>query len=104
MNSSWPDSKHAQQDDEPVRLNTAGSVLPLLAALSACAATDDVLEKPPIVEVFACSDYCPGPQKKYIKKVYEDVSSEGECRRLGGKPYTYFGWRKYTICLAPEEN
>jgi len=28
------------------------------------------IEKPPIVDHFACSDYCPGPQEKYMVKVY----------------------------------
>ena len=53
---------------------------------------------PKIVEVFACSDYCPGPEEKYIKRVYEGVTDDAECRKLGGRLYTIAGWGKRTIC------
>jgi len=53
---------------------------------------------PEIVEVFACSDNCPGPEEKYRKRIYDGISDEEECRKLGGKPHTYFGWRQYTVC------
>lgn len=74
----------------------------LLVWLSACAAwhEDKSIEKPPIVEVFACSDYCPGPKEKYLKMVYEGVNDEETCRKLGGKPYTYLGWGSYFVCIA----
>ena len=70
--------------------------------LGACAGSheDESLEKPQIVEVFACSDYCPGPEKKYMKKVYEGVNDEATCLKLRGKPYTYIGWGEYFVCLA----
>ncbi len=54
--------------------------------------------KPPIVEVFACSDYCPGPREKYLVKVYQGVSDENQCKSLGGIPYTYTGWMEYHVC------
>ena len=76
-------------------------IIPVFAAaLAACAkdTVDHEPEVPEIVEVFACSDYCPGPEEKYIKRVYEGVTDEEECRELGGKPYTYFGWGKFTVC------
>lgn len=79
------------------------SVLALcLAAVSACASDQQKPEpgKPPIIEVFACSDYCPGPRVKYMKKVYEGVTDEDTCRELGGTPYTYVGWGSYFVCLA----
>ena len=60
----------------------------------------DLVQKPAIVEVFACSDYCPGPEEQYVKHVYEGVSDEAECRALGGEPYTYYGWGEFTVCLA----
>ena len=75
-------------------------VLIFAAAFSACAIgpVDEKPTVPEVVEVFACSDYCPGPEEKYIKRVYDGVTDEEECRKLGGKPYTYFGWGQYTVC------
>jgi hypothetical protein len=61
---------------------------------------DDSPAKPKIVKVFACSDYCPGPREKYMKRVYEGVKDEKTCLALGGKPYTYTGWGSTFICLA----
>jgi hypothetical protein len=74
----------------------------LVFCLSACAGRyeDKSLEKPNIVEVFACSDYCPGPEKKYLKKVYEGVNDEATCLKFGGKPYRYLGWGNYFVCIA----
>lgn len=71
-------------------------------AIAACASgpVDDELEIPEIVEVFACSDYCPGPKERYIKRVYDGVTDEEECRDLGGRPYTFIGWGRYTVCEA----
>lgn len=56
--------------------------------------------KPPIVDHFACSDYCPGPEEQYTKKVYEGINNELDCEKVGGTPYTYTGWGTVTICLA----
>ena len=58
------------------------------------------MEKPPIVVHFACSDYCPGPQEKYMVKIYQGVEDEEECRELGGKPSSYTGWETTKICIA----
>lgn len=71
-------------------------------ALGACAgpSQDAPAEKPKIIEVFACGDYCPGPREKYMKKIYEGVEDEETCLALGGKPYTYVGWGSTFICLA----
>jgi hypothetical protein len=70
--------------------------------LSACADQNhaDFPAKPKIVEVFACSDYCPGPRENYMKRVYEGVRDEETCLALGGKPHTYIGWGSTFICLA----
>lgn len=68
-------------------------------ALSGCASLGEP-SGPKIVEIFACSDYCPGPRKRYLKRVYKGVSDNGECRALGGRPYTYIGWDETTVCLA----
>lgn len=57
-------------------------------------------EKPPIVDHFACSDYCPGPRNSYIVKVYKGVKDPDECRSLGGRPATYTGWGTFRICIA----
>jgi hypothetical protein len=72
----------------------------LSAAVTACASdpVDKESEVPDIVDVFACSDYCPGPEEKYIKRVYDGVTDKEECRKLGGRPYTYLGWGQYTVC------
>jgi hypothetical protein len=71
-----------------------------LAGVVACAADEEseVVEPPDIVEVFACSDYCPGPEDNYIKRVYDGVTDEEECRKLGGHPYTVTGWKTRMIC------
>jgi len=58
------------------------------------------IAKPPIVDHFACSDYCPGPQEKYMVKIYQGVEDEGECRKLGGKPSSYTGWGTTKICIV----
>jgi hypothetical protein len=77
------------------------SVFLLVAGASAaCVSETDTesLNAPKIVEVFACSDYCPGPEEKYIKRVYDGVTDEEECRELGGKLFTVTGWGERTIC------
>ena len=56
------------------------------------------VETPPIIEVFACSDNCPGPEEQYIKRVYDGVTDEDECRRLGGRLFTVVGWGTRTLC------
>jgi hypothetical protein len=75
-------------------------VLVMSAAVTACAGdpVDEESEALEIIEVFACSDYCPGPKDKYIKRVYDGITDEEECRKLGGKPYTYIGWGQRTVC------
>ncbi len=75
-------------------------VLAASFAIAGCASGpgNDTTELPDIVEVFACSDYCPGPQEKYIKRVYDGVSDREECRKLGGRLYTYLGWGQYFVC------
>jgi len=77
-------------------------VVAFIAVTAACAGSPDANEprKPKIIEVFACSDYCPGPEKKYLKKVYEGVDNEDDCLALGGKPYTYVGWGTFFVCVA----
>jgi hypothetical protein len=44
---------------------------------------------PAIVSVYACSDYCPGPEHVYRKRVYWGVYDKKQCRKLDGEPYTY---------------
>jgi hypothetical protein len=68
--------------------------------LSACASSNETPDKPPIVEVFACSDYCPGPREKYLRNVYEGILDAESCKAIGGKPYSYIGWGNYFVCLA----
>jgi hypothetical protein len=58
------------------------------------------ISKPPIVDHFACSDYCPGPKEYYMEKVYKGITSEEECRKLGGRFATYVGWGTFHICVA----
>lgn len=53
--------------------------------------------KPEIVEEYVCSDVC---SEKDIKKIYKGVTDDTFCRRIGGTPYTYYGWGKFTACLA----
>ena len=54
--------------------------------------------KPPIVELFACSDYCPGPAERYTVSVYEGVTTQAECDKIGGKFSSYTGWTTHYIC------
>jgi len=77
------------------------TVVLLLAGAAVACVSETATESsatPRIVEVFACSDYCPGPEEKYIKRVYDGVTDEEECRKLGGKLYTIAGWGKRTVC------
>jgi hypothetical protein len=76
-------------------------VLLVLSAMATGCAGDPIDNKarvPNIVEVFACSDYCPGPEERYIKQVYEGVTDKNECLELGGRPYSYVGWGERTVC------
>lgn len=59
----------------------------------------DSIIKPPIVDHFACSDYCPGPKEQYMVKVYQGITDETECAKLGGQPSSYTGWGTTKICL-----
>ncbi|MFA7314904.1 MAG: hypothetical protein WC025_03185 [Candidatus Magasanikbacteria bacterium] len=61
------------------------------------------IKKPPIVDHFACGDYCPGPREQYMVKVYQGITDETECRKLGGTPYSYRGWVEVHICLAEQK-
>lgn len=95
-------------DNGVMKMTAVAASLAIAAAIAACAADveeDDVppaqTAKPEIVEVFACSDNCPGPEQQYIKRVYKDVTDEAECRRLGGKPFTVVGWTERRFCEAP---
>lgn len=75
-------------------------ILFLSAVVAACAGDpiDAELEVPEVVEIFACGDYCPGPEEKYLKRVYDGVTDEEECRKLGGKPYTWIDWGQKWVC------
>ena len=61
------------------------------------------IQKPPIVDHFACGDYCPGPQEQYMVKIYEGITDEAECLKIGGTPYSYRGWIEVNICLAEQK-
>lgn len=76
------------------------TILILSAANAACAGSnvDTESEAPKIVEVFACGDYCPGPEEQYLKRVYEGVTDEKECRKLGGRLYMWIDWQQRTVC------
>lgn len=86
----------------PQKTNLFRTILLLTfsTSVTGCAGepADEEAETLKIVEVFACSDYCPGPEEKYLKRVYEGVTDAEECRKLGGKPYTYIGWGQRTVC------
>lgn len=56
------------------------------------------MPKPEIIKVFACSDHCPGPREQYLVEVYKGINNISDCKRVGGVPYEYFGWKKYFIC------
>ncbi len=57
---------------------------------------------PPVVTMFACSDFCPGPREQYEVMIYKDVSSTFRCYLIGGKPETINGWKPQTVCLAAQ--
>ena len=73
-------------------------VMSLTAAACVSGPSNDGSKVPKIVEVFACSDLCPGLPSQYIKRVYDGITDEEECRKLCGKPYTYIGWGERTVC------
>lgn len=85
-------------------MNKVSSTIILITTLVISGCARDPVEvsrdKPEIVEVFACSDYCPGPREQYLKQVYDGIIDEDECRKLGGQPYTYIGWGEHTVCVA----
>ena len=83
-----------------MKLSRIAFVLVMSAAAAACASgpLNDGSKVPKIVEVFACSDLCPGLPSEYIKSIYEGITDEEECRKLGGKPYTFIGWGQQTVC------
>jgi len=58
------------------------------------------IDKPPIVDHFACSDYCPGPREQYMVKIYQGIEDEEECSKLGGRSSSYTGWGTFKICIA----
>lgn len=68
--------------------------------VGACSAGEQRAELPPIVEVFACSDYCPGPREQYLRNVYEGIDDQESCETIGGKPHVFIGWGSTFICLA----
>ncbi len=72
-------------------------------ALAACNTEDEkeAPETPRIIEIFACSDNCPGPREQYMKRIYEGVEDEEECRKLGGRLFTIVGWGKRVVCEVP---
>jgi hypothetical protein len=59
-----------------------------------------LIKKPPIVDYFACGDYCPGPTEQYMVNVYQGVTDQKECERIGGRFSQYTGWGTHTFCLA----
>jgi len=62
--------------------------------------SNETENKPRIVDHFACSDNCPGPEEQYWVKIYEGVEDREECEKLGGTPLTYYGWSEYHICAV----
>ncbi len=91
-----------EREFAPQQVNFSDKTLFLIlsSTVAACSTdpVDDGSEVPEIVEVFACSDYCPGPEEKYVKRVYDGVTEEKECQKLGGKLLTYIGWGQRTVC------
>ncbi len=85
-----------------MNLSSTAIVIVASVAIATCTSgpVDDELEIPEIVEIFACSDYCPGPRERYMKRVYDGVTDEEECRKLGGRLYTFIGWGQHTVCEA----
>lgn len=75
-------------------------VLILSSAIAACAGDqfEENPEVPEIVEIFACGDYCPGPEEEYLKRIYDGVTDEEECRKLGGRLYMWIDWQQRTVC------
>lgn len=65
--------------------------------------TTPTAARPPIVDHFACSDYCPGPLEQYMVRIYQGVEDSEKCGKIGGTPYSYHGWGEFRICLVPGE-
>jgi hypothetical protein len=58
------------------------------------------VDKPKVVEHYACSDFCPGPREDYLVNIYEGVDNDEECSKLGGTFESYVGWGETFICIA----
>ena len=56
--------------------------------------------KPEIINVFTCSDYCPGPVESYYKDAYKGVVDADECLKLDGEPIEVAGWGRTFFCLV----
>ena len=53
--------------------------------------------KPKVVSGYLCSDIC---SESDVKKYYEGVTDTEECKKIGGKPYTYYGWGEFHASLT----
>jgi hypothetical protein len=62
---------------------------------------EDNSNKPPIIDYFACGDYCPGPKENYMVKVYSGVTDPEECKKIGGIPSSFTGWGITHFCRVP---
>ena len=75
----------------------AGKLMLVLLGLVIAGCAGTPLQKPEIINVYACSEYCPGPDNIYRKNVYRGVSDERECQKLDGRLYSYgTNW----VCLV----
>jgi hypothetical protein len=81
---------------------TTSSTESSLVAISQKSSTvinkEDDSSKPPVVDYFACGDYCPGPKENYMVKVYSGVTNPEECKKIGGIPSSFTGWGITHFC------
>jgi hypothetical protein len=56
-----------------------------------------ITDKPKVVKGNLCSDIC---SEDDVKTYYEGIEDAKECKKIGGEPYTYYGWGEFHACLA----
>lgn len=59
-----------------------------------------IVNKPRVVDFFACGDNCPGPAEKYTVKVYEGVKTKEMCDKYGGYFKLFVGWGTTYYCTV----
>lgn len=74
-----------------------------LGAECKCQDCEKIVNKPKIVDFFACGDNCPGDRSQYLVKVYEGVDTKEECEKYGGEFKSFVGWGTTYYCEVTDD-